>query len=53
MKCTQKLSRDSLPNSYLDILLSWSAHFPLRRIDLKIKTTTLRMCHVEETIYLC
>ena len=27
---TQKHNRDSLPNNYLDILLSWSAHFPLK-----------------------
>ena len=27
---TQKLNRDSLPNNYLDILPSWSVHFPLK-----------------------
>ena len=27
---TQKHNRDSLLNNYLDILLGWSAHFPLK-----------------------
>ena len=46
---TQKHNRDSLLNNYLDILLGWSAHFPLKDRS-KDKKTTLREHHVEETI---
>ena len=46
---TQKHNRDSLLNNYLDILLGWSAHFPLKDRS-KNKKTTLREHHVEETI---